>query len=315
MSNALVSAVRSIVTRVKSIAESRILYEEGLGLTCTGEEEITAAQVEGLWGLNSGIARVAQFAQAGEPCGMVELVEWSEGLDEHIRDPHSPRDYGWLTNNQITSNMQRGLEKLSRYGARAISEPKEYMATRRITETMIDTATGERLTLIQAGEPTAGPPFGLAVGTFGASVPDYDASIKFYRDALGLTVAFAMNHTGAPFDALLGAPEGTRLRMALMTSDGNWTGKYEALELNVPAGNAAANDANPRAADGLRNGSWMASAYAKADLELIAEMVVVGGGTVLRGPVELNRPCVGLARAMVARAPGGELLEILSESS
>jgi catechol 2,3-dioxygenase-like lactoylglutathione lyase family enzyme len=307
--NALISAVRSIVARVKSVEESRAFYEQGLRLVCLSEQECDAAQIGGLWGLTQGKVRVAQFAQAGEPCGMIELVEWSEGSNEHIRDPGSPRDYGWLSNNVMTSDMERGRAHLAQFGARFVSEPKEYTATRRITESMLDTATGERLTLIQVGDATDEPPFGRAVATFGVSVPDYDAAIRFYRDTLGLTEAFSMNHTGAPFDALMGSPAGTRLRMALLTSDGNWVGKYELLEMTVPDGFAAPCDANPRA-DGARNGYWMASAYAK-DLDAVAANINGSGATIARGPVELDRPCAGLVRAMLVRAPGGELLELI----
>jgi catechol 2,3-dioxygenase-like lactoylglutathione lyase family enzyme len=310
MNTALISAIRSIVIRVKSAAESRAFYEQGLRLACVGVEECKTAQVGDLWGLTGGAVRVAQFAQAGQPYGLVELVEWSEGAGEHIRDSAGPRDYGWLSNNVMTADMEKGRAHLARFGVNFVSEPQEYTATRRITESMVDTATGERLTLIQVGDATDAPPFGQAVATFGVSVPDYDAAMRFYCDALGLTAAFTMNHTGAPFDALLGAPAGTRLRMALLTSEGNWTGKYELLEMTVPDGFAAPNDANARA-DGKRNGYWMASARALAELDLIAEKVEAGGGAVWRGPVEAERPGAGRVKAMIVRAPGGELLEII----
>jgi catechol 2,3-dioxygenase-like lactoylglutathione lyase family enzyme len=305
---ALISAVRSVVVRVRSVAESRPFYEQGLGLTCTGVEECAAAAV----GLSGGTARVAQFAQAGEPYGMIELVEWSAGTGEPIRDPHRPLDFGWFTNNLLTHDMQRALPQITQFGARAVSEPKSYLATRRITETMIDTPTGERCTLIQAGDATDAPhPFGQALATMGVIVPDYDAALAFYRDALGLAVAFAMEHTGAPFDALVGAPAGTRLRMALLTSDGNWTGKYEILEMTPPAGHAPARDASPRA-DGARNGYWLVSAYAT---DLDAVRANVGSAALARGPVDIERPGTGRVRLMVVRAPGGELLELIERKA
>jgi hypothetical protein len=51
------------------------------------------------------------------------------------------------------------------------------------------------------------------------------------------------------------------------------------------------------------------------DLDLLQTACRRAGVSVVRGPATIDRPCFGRVRAMIVRAPGGELLECLSPAT
>ncbi len=310
MKTPLTSAVRSVLVRVRDLPSAKEFYARGLGLHCVAEVETISAEARQYWGLGAGTIRAAQFAQPGNPFGMIELIEWSGGSDEPIRDDARPCDYGLFTINYRTSDMTRALELLASFGATPVTKTQAYQAGgKEIQETMVTLATGERCTVLQVGETVETEhPFVEAVATVGAIVPSLAESLRFYRDALGLSVAVTLDQTGEPFASMLGAPPDTRLQMALLTSAGHWTGKYEFLQLT----NAAERrDANARA-NGQHNGYWMMSALAD-DLSAVAQACQTAGATIVRPATILHRPFAGEVKTMLVRAPGGELLEVIEQ--
>ena len=179
---------------------------------------------------------------------------------------------------------------------------------------MLNLASGERLTLLQVGQADpAAPLFNEPLATMGAVVPSLPGALSFYRDALGLSVAVTLDQTGEPYTTLLGAPAGTRLQMALLTAGGNGAGKYELLQMTLPPGAPPAMDVNWRA-DGSRLGFWMISVMTP-DLDMLQAACRRASVSVVRGPATIDRPCFGRVRAMIVRAPGGELLECLSPAT
>ncbi|MGH9837564.1 MAG: VOC family protein [Blastocatellia bacterium] len=141
-------------------------------------------------------------------------------------------------------------------------------------------------------------------------VKSVDDSLPFYRDVLGLNVAITIDHKGEPFSTLVGAPPETHLKMALLASSETWTGKLELLQFTLPDGWPAVDNANPRA-DGQHNGYWMVG-ISSPDLDEFAEAASRAEASVVRGPVTVDRPFDGQMRAMIVRAPGGELFECVS---
>jgi catechol 2,3-dioxygenase-like lactoylglutathione lyase family enzyme len=300
---------RSVLVRVSDLDVAGDFYANGLGLSRVGEAEAITDSARELWRMPDGNLRCARFAKPGDPFGMIELIEWAGGSDETIRDPRAAFDYGWLSLNHKTSEMARGLAHLAKYGATAVSDAKHYEAGgKQIAETMVDLATGERCTILQVGEALDRPhPFGESVATVGVVVESVEASLPFYRDALGLNVVLTIDHKGEPFSTLVGAPPDTHLKMALLASSETWTGKLELLQFTLPEGSAVVRDANPRA-DGRHNGYWMVG-ITTPDLDAFAAAATAAGASIVRGPMAVDRPFVGATRAMIVRAPGGECFE------
>lgn len=311
----VVSAIKSAVIRVPSIQQARPFYEKLLGLRALAESDGLSDKMRRLWGLDVRQVKCLRLAKPGDNFGMLDLVELTGQTATPLRNPQRPCDYGWFTLNLKTNHLDRALEAVRTLGAQPVSRPHSYEAGgKQIREAMINLASGERLTLLQVGAPDANAPlFGEALATMGAVVPSLANSLAFYRDALGLSVAVSIDQTGEPFATMLGAPANTRVQMSLLTSGGNWTGKFELLQLTPPPGTVFQMDTN-RDADGVRLGFWMMSVMTP-DMDVLQAACRRAGVSVVRGPATIDRPCYGRVKAMIVRAPGGELLECLSPAT
>jgi catechol 2,3-dioxygenase-like lactoylglutathione lyase family enzyme len=299
-----ISPVNSVIIRVADLVAARSFYETTLGLSCVGEVSDIAAETRALWGTQAGTMRAARFAKPGEPFGMIDLVEWSEGVNEPVRQQTFAS--GSFTLNFRVGDFDRAVEQLMTAGAKLISEPLEYEAGNRLREAMVITPLGERATILQVGDAiTTSHPLGEAVATIGNIVPDLQRTIAFYRDALRLKLALTIDQQGEPFCSLLGAPPETRLQFALLTSGTSWVGKFEFMQLTLPQ----ANDTVARN-DGRHTGYWMMSVLTE-DLQELRQVAESAGAQIIAVPRQVERPFVGPAQAMIMRAPGGELLECL----
>jgi catechol 2,3-dioxygenase-like lactoylglutathione lyase family enzyme len=230
---ALVSTVKSVVQIVKNLDESRCIYEEGLGLKCIGEADFSANELTAFFGVSEGDFRIARFAREGEEFGCVDLVE-NPKAERPIRDKTRPFDYGIMTLNFRTNNIEKAVQILKKVGCEPVSEILEYNVGKPMRELMMNTPTGERLTILEVGGANDDlPVFNEAIATVGLVVPRMSEAKRFYEQGLGLQTAIAFQASGAPFDSLLGVRKLDKLDFATLTSDGNWTGKIELLELET----------------------------------------------------------------------------------
>jgi catechol 2,3-dioxygenase-like lactoylglutathione lyase family enzyme len=302
--NPLISPVQSIVIRVTDLDAARLFYESALGLACTVESAEVAPSARALWDMPTGRIRVARFVKPDEPLGMIDLVEWSDGLNEPARQ--QTFDCGIFTLNFRIGNFDRAVAHLTAAGATPVSEPLEYEAGQRIRESMMVMPDGERATILQVGTATETlHPLGEAVATVGCIVPSLADTLAFYRDALGLNLALTIDQQGEPFSTLLGAPQETRLQFALLTSGTGWVGKFEFMQLTLPKANDAVTRDN-----GRHMGYWMMSVLTE-DIHELRQVAEPAGAQIIAAPRPIERPFVGPAQAMILRAPGGELLECL----
>jgi len=311
----LISAIKSALIRVPDLASARPFYQGVLGLHVLQETDFLSDKMRRLWGLPDRQLRCLRLGKPGENFGMLDLIECTGQTAEPIRQPERPWDYGWFTLNLKTSHLDRALTEVNRLGIAIVTPPHEYEAGgQAIRKAMIKLPTGERCTLLQFGPGNERAPlFGEPLATMGVVVPSLAEALAFYRDALGLAVTVTTDHTGAPFATLLGLPPETRVQTAVLTSNSHWTGKYELLELTLPPGAPAPEDTNIRA-DGQRLGFWMMSVMTP-DLDALQAAFRYAGVSVLRGPATVDRPCFGRVKALIVRAPGGELLECMAPAT
>jgi catechol 2,3-dioxygenase-like lactoylglutathione lyase family enzyme len=302
--NPLISPVQSIVIRVTDLDAARPFYESALGLECASETAEVAPSARALWDMPTGRMRVARFVKPDEPLGMIDLIEWSDGLNEPARQQTFA--CGIFTLNFRIGNFDRAIAHLTAAGATPVSEPLEYEAGQRIRESMTVMPDGERATILQVGAAAETPhPLGEAVATVGCIVNSLADTLAFYRDALRLNLALTIDQQGEPFSTLLGAPKETRLQFALLTSGTGWVGKFEFMQLTLPQ----ANDAVTRN-DGRHTGYWMMS-VTTTDINALQRAAAQAGAHIVRAPMTVERPLMGRAQAMILRAPGGEWLECL----
>lgn len=307
MKSSLVSTIKTVVTVVKNLDESRRIFEDGLGLKCVGETETSAAQIGEIWGISEGEFRMMRFAREGEDFGCVDLIE-NKNAENRIRDNRKPFDYGILTLNFRTNNIEKAIAKLESLGAESVSEILEYNVGKPMREKMIILPSGERLTIIQIGDATDDEPFfNEAIATAGMVVPSMAEAKRFYEDALGLTVSISFQASGSPFDKLLGVSQLNKLDFATLTADGIWTGKVELLQLEVP--NETPINTNEFADFSHTGYSFIT--FLTDKLDQIHENCRNIGAKIIVAPVETERPFHGKTRAMIVRSLGGEYIEFI----
>ncbi len=303
---ALVSTIKTVVQVVKNLDESRRVYEDGLGLICIGETETSVAEVGELWGIESGNFRIARFARESEDFGCVDLVE-NRDANAAIRDKNRAFDYGIMTLNYRTNNIDKAVPMLEKVGCEAVSEILNYNVGKPMRELMFNTPTGERLTIIEVGGVNVDlPVFNEAIATVGLVVPKMPDAKLFYENGLGLKTAIAFQAAGSPFDSLLGVKKLEKLDFATLTSEGNWTGKVELLELETGENAINTNELADFSHTGYSFVTFLAD-----DLNAVAASCKKVGAEVIVEPKEFKRPFHEGKRAMILRSLGGEYLEII----
>jgi catechol 2,3-dioxygenase-like lactoylglutathione lyase family enzyme len=306
MKKSLVSTIKTVIQVVKNLDESRRIYEEGLGLKCVTEAETSVNEIGELWGISDGNFRIARFAREGEDFGCVDLVE-NKNATATIRDKNRAFDYGIMTFNYRTNNIEKAVPMLEKIGCEAVSEVLNYNVGKPMRELMFNTPSGERLTIIEVGGVNDDlPVFNEAIATVGLVVPKMSDAKLFYEQGLGLQTAIAFQAAGSPFDSLLGVKKLESLDFATLTSDGNWTGKIELLELETGETPINTNEH----ADFSHTGYSFVTFLAE-DLDAVAESCKKVGAKIVIEPKEFNRPFHEGKRAMIVRSLGGEYLEII----
>ena len=303
---ALVSTIKTVIQVVQNLDESRRIYEQGLGLKCVAEAETSANEISELWGVEKGNFRIARFAREGEDFGCVDLVENKNAIAP-IRDKNRAFDYGIMTFNYRTNNIEKAVPVLENVGCKPVSEILEYNVGKPMRELMFNTPTGERLTIIEVGGVNDElPVFNEAIATVGLVVRQMSDAKSFYEHGLGLQTAIAFQAAGSPFDSLLGVKKLEKLDFATLTADGNWTGKVELLELETGETPINTNEH----ADFSHTGYSFVTFLAE-DLDAVAENCRKVGARIVVEPKKFNRSFHEGKRAMIVRSLGGEYLEII----
>jgi catechol 2,3-dioxygenase-like lactoylglutathione lyase family enzyme len=302
----LVSTIKTVVQVVKNLDKSREIYEEGLGLKCIGETETSVEEIGQLWGIERGNFRIARFAREGEDFGCVDLVE-NKDADQTMRNQSRAFDFGIMTFNYRTNNIEKAVLMLESIGCKAVSEILEYNVGKPMREVMMNTPTGERLTVIEVGGINENlPVFNEAIATVGLVVPNMADAKLFYENGLGLKTAIAFQSSGSPFDSLLGVKKLDKLDFATLTSEGNWTGKVELLELET-----GENSINTNELADLFHTGYTFITFLANNLEAVAESCKRIGAEIIVEPQKFNRPFHEGKRGMIVRSLGGEYLEII----
>ncbi|MBS1797713.1 MAG: hypothetical protein JSS81_28075 [Acidobacteria bacterium] len=124
-----------------------------------------------------------------------------------------------------------------------------------------------------------------------------------------METAITFQHKGPPFDELLGISDEMSMDFATLTSDGQWMGKVELLQLEV-AGQKP-EDTSVKA-DFAHTGYALLT-FLTRDIESAKHACERAGATIVVEPAQFNRPFHENSRVMIVRSPGGEYLEIIEE--
>ncbi|MBX7170451.1 MAG: VOC family protein [Pyrinomonadaceae bacterium] len=307
-SESLISPVKTVVMTVQNLNETRLFFEKGIGLKCIAEKETNVEEIGRIWGVEKGNFRVARFVRTDEKdFGCVDLVENNQA-EKSIRNGNRPFDYGIFTLNFRTNNLEKAITILTELGAKTVSKPMTYNVGKPLHEVMFELPSGERLTILQLGEANEDlPVFSEPVATFGLISPSMKNSLRFYQDAFGMNLAMTFQHTGSPFNELLGISDEMSMGFAALNSGNNWMGKVELLELKIT--NQTPENTSEKADFFHRGYSFLT--FLTKDIEQVKESCLENGAEIIVEPIEFNRPFHENKRAMVVRSPGGEYLEII----
>jgi catechol 2,3-dioxygenase-like lactoylglutathione lyase family enzyme len=135
----------------------------------------------------------------------------------------------------------------------------------------------------------------------GLTISDLDRSLRFWRDAMGMTVVVDQEKKGGYLEAIVGEP-GAHVRMVHLAF-GDTGPRIELFEYITPAGGRHVS----RPADvGFGH-----VCVACDDLEERLDRLVAAGGTPLSGPVEIDTGANRGGRGVYLRDPDGHMVELL----
>jgi catechol 2,3-dioxygenase-like lactoylglutathione lyase family enzyme len=133
----------------------------------------------------------------------------------------------------------------------------------------------------------------------GLTISDLDRSLRFWRDAIGMTVLFEQEKTGGYLEAIVGEP-GASVRMAHLAFEDEGP-RIELFEYRTPAGGRHMQ----RPADA----GFAHVCVARDDLEERLNRLVVAGGVPFSGPVAIDTGANRGGRGLYPRDPDGHVVE------
>ena len=202
---------------------SRDWYQHGLGFLPSGSLAPTA-DMSAAQGVAGARVRNLQWLVDSQDFVQLEIFEYSSPPVRPLRADRTPSDIGYARVGVWVAEFDAALARLARLGARPVGPLTGPPAARRayvfdpdgiMVEVMEDfvPAPGSR--------PLVRPWAGVALRAVTASVPDLDISLRFFRDAIGMTeIPDVVLRTAAQEPA--GGREQTPRRRALLAAGQLW---------------------------------------------------------------------------------------------
>jgi len=239
----LVSAVRSVGLTVTDLERSTAFYQEVLDFQPVTEFEVAGDEYERLYGVFGLRLRVARLRLGSET---LELMQFLAPAGRPIPVDSRGNDRWFQHVAIIVSDMDRAYARLrERRVAHGSPEPQRLPDWNPnaggIRAFYFRDPDGHYLEILQfpAGKGAAqwqsrpGQPLFLGIDHTAIVVADTDASLRYYRDELGLRVAGASDNYG-PEQERLNNVFGAHLRITALRADGG--PGIELLEYLSPAG-------------------------------------------------------------------------------
>ncbi len=307
----LVSAVRSVGVTVSDLERSIAFYRDVLDFRPVSEFEVAGDEYEQLYGVFGLRVRVARLALGSET---LELMQFLAPVGRPIPVDSRGNDRWFQHVAVIVSNMDRAYARLREHKVAHGSPGPQRLPDSNpnaggIKAFYFRDPDGHYLEILEfpvgKGAPRwqsrAGQPLFLGIDHTAIVVADTDASLRYYRDELGLRVAGASDNYG-PEQERLNNVFGAHLRITALRA-GTGMG-IELLEYLSPAGG------RPLPPDTRASDLWhwqvnMGAADVAAGLERLRadkRVVVSSGATTLTGAES------GFSTGLLVRDPDGHAL-------
>ena len=311
-----VSAVGPIGITVSDLDRSVAFYTDVLGFEKRGEKEVLGPEYERLEGVFGMRARIAALQLGSET---IELTEYLAPRGRAM-PPDSRGNDRWFQHIAIvTSDLDRAYALLREHHVEHASTGPQRLpdwnpAAGGIRAFYFRDPDGHFLELIQFPKGKGDPRWQKADGKLllgidhtAIVVADTDASLRFYRDLLGLRVAGTSENWGPEQERLNGV-FGARLRITTLRA--RHGPGVELLEYRTPR------DGRPRPSDARANDllHWQTDLVADEPLAPLADRLFAARTAfVSPGATELPDASLGFRNAMLVSDPDGHALRIRAE--
>lgn len=308
--------VAEIGVTVADLDRSVAFYEGVLGFERVSEVELDGEPYERLRGVFPLRMRVARLRLGGET---IELTDYLAPASREFPDDSRGNDLWFQHIAIVVADMDRAYAKLRRHRVEHASSgpqtlPGSNPSAGGIRAFYFRDPDGHFLELIEfpagKGEPRWQSNDGLFLGIDHTAivVADTDASLRFYRDGLGLRVVGGSENFGIEQERL-NAVRGARLRITVLRATKG--PGIELLEYLTPEGGRPA-PPDLRASDIVH---WQ-TRISTLDLDAAKRSALDGGATLVSPAiVRTTDAALGFAAAVLIRDPDGHGLEIVERAS
>jgi catechol 2,3-dioxygenase-like lactoylglutathione lyase family enzyme len=311
--DAPIAGVGAIGITVSDLDRAVAFYTEVLGFEQRAQAEVSGPEHERLAGVFGMRARVADLSLGSET---IELTEYLAPRGRAMPADSRANDRWFQHVAIVTSDLDRAYAQLRERGVEHASTGPQRLPDWNpnaggIAAFYFRDPDGHFLELIQfprgKGDPRWQKPGGrllLGIDHTAIVVADTDASLRFYRDELGLRVAGTSENWGTEQEHLNNV-FGARLRITTLRAAAG--PGIELLEYRTPR------DGRPRPPDARANDAlhWQTDLVAGSALAPLAQRLFAARAAfVSPGDVELPDGSLGLQHAMLVADPDGHALRI-----
>ncbi len=307
------SRIATVGFTVSDLDRAVAFFRDVLTFEPVGEREVAGRPFELLAGVFGLRARVATLALGDE---RMELTEYLAPAGRPIPADFRSHDHAFQHVAIIVSDMDAAYATLRKWRVRHGSSgpqtlPASIPAAAGIRAFYFRDPDGHFLEVLQF-PPGKGDPrwqrsdrLFLGIDHTAIVVADTEASLRFYRDGLGLTVAGGSENFGVEQEHLNNV-FGARLRITTLRADGGPA--LELLEYLAPSDGRPA-PADLRATDLLH---WQTTLVGGRAEERAEVAVRAGGRLVSPGAVRLPDSSAGFEEAALVRDPDGHAVRLAS---
>jgi catechol 2,3-dioxygenase-like lactoylglutathione lyase family enzyme len=315
----MISGIRFATVSTADLARSRALFEGVMGMEVVGRQPVADSGYERLWDLPAGTAgEMLVLAQSGLPAGRVRLVQFDPVSSTTVREGAAAWDTGAIKLMDFFVEDFRAAEQgLQEEGWSWRTDPIEYEwpngegASR---EGHVQTEDGVILGVIEIiGPPRQdylAVPEGVLFSEMATSsflVPDFDAARRFYGDVLGFGPAVDMTFESEEMQRLIGLDEPVSVRMVLMESPVEQSGKVGLLHYDGVEGSSLAERARPP------HRGILGMTFETDALDAVRERLSATAARLLTSPGPVRMAPYGSVRSMWVQMPDGVRVEFFEQ--
>jgi catechol 2,3-dioxygenase-like lactoylglutathione lyase family enzyme len=308
------SGIDRIFISVRDMDESLAFYRDIVGMTLVAEQELNAETIQHLWNLPEGTKAKAVFLKNEDQPTLLELIQFDPHSGKFIRGGAKTWDYGIYDIAFTVKDLNKTYEQLTGRGFTFLIPPVPYSPTFfpdfHVKFSVCLGPNEMPIPHIQAITPPP-PEMKREYGKIMDSaqiVENMEDALRFYHGLLGLSVVTDATFPKGLLDKILGLPEGTEGRIALLNKEGSEAPFLELIQLSVK-GKFLSEVARPP-----NLGIFMVS-FETDNLSGLTETLKKEGISILAGPVELALLPYGEARLIYVEGPSKVKIEFFERQA